>query len=252
MKTLTPFKPVWFSAALASALSFSAQAALIANGGFESGLASWTRLDQIGSDGTYYLQTGTLSPLNAFAVPAPPEGTAAAMTDAFGPGSHLLYQDFAVPFGLPSASIGFSLFINNGNGSPSFFTPATLDFATPALNQRARVDIMSTSADPFSLAAADVFQNLFQTATADPLVSGYTSFLIDVTSLLQAHQGETLRLRFAEVDNVAPFNMGVDNVDITVVPEPSPLTIMFAAIPVIMGLALRRRGKSGNSIPEGH
>ena len=36
----------------------------------------------------------------------------------------------------------------------------------------------------------------------------------DVTALLQANQGATLRLRFSEVDNVSFFQMGVDNVDI--------------------------------------
>jgi len=44
------------------------------------------------------------------------------------------------------------------------------------------------------------------------LVSGYTDFVVDVTPLFQAHPGETLRLRFADVDNVSPFNFGVDRV----------------------------------------
>ena len=168
------------------------------------------------------------------------------MTDSQGPGSHVLYQDFVVPGSISSASIGFSLFINNhnDNGPPNFFTPATLDFATTALNQQARVDIISASADPFSLATADVFQNLFQTATADPLVSGYTNFLIDISTLLQAHQGETLRLRFAETDNVNFFNFGVDDVSLTTqVPEPSSLLLM--ALYGFSGLAAwmyRRRG----------
>ena len=240
MKT-NQLKTVLCLAAITCACSLPAEAQLIANGGFESGFTAWTTVDQIGSDGTFMLQTGTLSPLNGFTVPAPPGGTTAAMTDAFGPGSHLLFQDFVVPASVPAASIAFSLFINNGNGSPQFFTPATLDFATPALNQRARVDIMTTAADPFSLTAGDVLQNLFQTATNASLVSGYTGFSIDITSLLQAHLGETLRLRFAEVDNVAPFNLGVDNVDITVVPEPSPAMLTIGALLVVFGFVRCRK-----------
>lgn len=242
MKSVNQHKTVWLSAALAWSLTLPVQAGLIVNGGFESGFSGWTRVDQVGSEGTFILQTGTASPVNGFAVPAPPGGTTAAMTDAFGPGSHVLYQDFVVPVSVLDASIGFSLFINNGNGSPSFFTPATLDFATTALNQQARVDIISASADPFSLAAADVIQNLFQTTTADPLVSGYNNFLIDVTSQLQAHQGQTLRLRFAETDNVSPFNLGVDNVNLSI-PEPSSLIMSFGGLAGFVWLR-RRQGQS--------
>ena len=232
MKTACKYRKMWLWAMLACGLSVPAEADLITNGGFEAGFSAWTRIDQVGGDGTFSLQTGTLSPVNLFAVPAPPEGTSAAMTDSLGPGSHVLYQDFVVPNILVGPYvINFSLFINNNNGSPNFFTPALLDFATPALNQQARVDIIRTSGDPFSVAAGDVLQNLYQTMPGDPLVSGYTSFLIPVTPLLQANQGQTLRLRFAEVDNVAPFNLGVDNVDINVVvPEPSSWIMTFGAL----------------------
>src|SRR5262245_36153965 len=126
-----------FAAATASATP------LIFNGGFESGFASWVRADQIGSEGTFFLQTGTLSPLSGDPVPAPPEGMTAAMTDAFGPGSHVLYQDFIVAG--TGAFLSFNLFI--GNRADRFATPATLDFSTPSLNQQARVDILKGGSD---------------------------------------------------------------------------------------------------------
>jgi hypothetical protein len=216
--------------ALAFALTLPAYAGFITNGGFEAGFAGWTALDQIGGDGSFVPQTGTLSPVNGFTVPPPPEGSTAAMTDALAPGSHVLYQDFVVPIGLPGAIAYFFLFINNGNGAPDFFTPPHLDFATPDLNQRARVDLMTTAADPFSMAPGDVLQNLFETRPGDPLVSGYNSFAIDVSSHLLMMQGKKLRLRFAAVDNVAPFNFGVDRVDINVIPEPSTWIMTFAAL----------------------
>ena len=114
---------------------------LILNGSFEAGLAGWTRVDQVGSDGTFFLQTGTTSPVNGDPVPAPTDGISAAMTDAQGPGTHVLYQDFVVPVGTLSGFLAFDVFV--GNRADAFATPNTLDFSTPALNQRARVDIMS-------------------------------------------------------------------------------------------------------------
>src|SRR6266487_3338012 len=158
-------RPIWLSAMLLCALSSQAGAAFITNGGFESGFSNWTRSDQLGSDGTFALQTGTASPVNATLVPSPPGGIRAAMTDAAGPGSHVLYQDFTVTAPVPAATLLFDLFI--GNRAGTFFVPSTLDFSTPTLNQQARVDILLGSAGAFSVAPADVLMNVFQTTTAD-------------------------------------------------------------------------------------
>ncbi|HKA46305.1 MAG TPA: PEP-CTERM sorting domain-containing protein [Burkholderiales bacterium] len=240
MKASIGFKASTFAAALLTlgAVSPAHAVPMILNGGFESGLASWTKADQLGSEGTFALQSGTVSPVNGDPVPTPPGGTFAAMTDAQGPGSHVLFQDFVVTPG--SATISFALFI--GNRGNSFFTPspASLDFSTPALNQQARVDILKGGTNAFSVAAADVLLNLFQTNPGDPLVSGYTTHGVDVSALFAAHIGETLRLRFAEVDNVFTFQLGVDNVSINptaaTVPEPSS-TLLFGA--ALMLLASR-------------
>lgn len=221
------------TAALAGlAPSASAGTGLIVNGGFESGLAGWTVADQLGSDGSFSVQTGTTSPVNGLTVAAPPEGTRAAMSDGAAPGSHLLYQDFTVPTGVTSATLEFSLMVNNT--ATAFTTPASLDFATPALNQQARVDIITTAANPFSVSSGDVLLNAFQTSVGSSLVTGYNVFSIDVTALLAAHPGETLRLRFAETDNVNIFNFGVDRVSLVI---PAPGTAMLLAT----GLVFMRR-----------
>jgi len=239
------------SAALVCALAGKAQAVTINNGGFEAGLSSWTRADQIGSDGAFFTQTGSSSPVNGFSVATPPQGTTAAMTDAQGPGSHVLYQDFLVDAGTGPRFLKFSLFLNSDT---DFRTPSSLDFATAALNQQARVDIMTTSPNAFSVAGGDVLMNVFQTQTGDPLTSGYTPFMIDVTSLLQAHAGQTLRLRFAEVDNVSFMNFGVDDVGFVtrdagdLVPEPPSLALAVSGLIPLLGLlATRRRRTSGAS-----
>jgi hypothetical protein len=243
MNKLLASRVIWLSSIIVCTMSIQASGATITNGGFETGLVGWTSANQVGSEGDFFSQTGVLSPVNSFAVPAPPGGIRAAMTDAAGPGSHVLYQDFVVPSVVPGALIGFSLFINNSNGAPDFFSPALLDFATPTLNQQARVDIIKTSANPFSVASSDVLQNLYQTKPGDPLRSGYSSFNVDITALLQSQLGQTLRLRFAEVDNVAAFNLGVDNVEIAIganaIPEPSTWLLSCAAL-LSLGIIRRR------------
>ncbi|MBI1321578.1 hypothetical protein GC170_00100 [bacterium] len=212
---------------------------ILLNGGFESGFASWTRSDLAGGDGTFSQQSGTLSPVNGDAVPAPPGGSFAAMTDALGPGSHALYQDFVVPAGTVSAELRFDLFL--GNRGDDFYSPnpASLDFGAPAFNQQARVDILVGSSNAFSVLPADVLQNVFQSKPGDPLVSGYTTVVVDLSSLFASRGGQTLRLRFAEVDNVAPLQMGIDNVSLTAVPEPA--SVVLCGTGLLIGFIRSRR-----------
>ncbi|MFL6531400.1 MAG: hypothetical protein ACJ8KX_13090 [Chthoniobacterales bacterium] len=234
------------AAVLACMASSTAQAQqLITNGGFESGFAGWTRSDQVGSESTWLLQSGTTSPVNGFTVPAPPGGTRAAMTDAMGPGSHVLYQDIVVPAAPGAAMLSFSLYINNH--TTAFSTPNSLDFSTPALNQQFRVDVITTSADPFSVAVGDVLLAVYQTAVGNPLISGYTTISADLTALFASRAGQTLRLRFAEVDNVNAFNAGVDNVSlvngpVASVPESGEtVALLFSSVSLLGLLVLKQR-----------
>jgi len=210
----------------------------LSNGGFESGLSGWTTLDQAGSDGTFFVQSGTDSPTGGSVVPAPPQGTSAAMSDAGAPGSHVLYQDFTASAG--NATLSFQLFI--GNQADAFYTPPTLDFSTTELNQQARVDILMASADPFSVMAADILMTLYQTNIGDALIDGYFTVSQDISALLAAHSGETLRLRFAEVDNVFPFQMGVDNVrfESNEIPEPALSLLLGIALVALVATQARR------------
>jgi hypothetical protein len=76
----------------------------------------------------------------------------------------------------------------------------------------------------------------------DPLVSGYQSFASDIGTVLSAHSGELLRLRFAETDNLAQLQLGVDNVVIAVssIPEPAPTALLVAGLALLF--ARRYRG----------
>jgi hypothetical protein len=89
-----------------------------------------------------------------------------------------------------------------------------------------------------------VLLNVFQTRPGDPLVSGYAHTTADLTALVNAHVGTSLRLRFAEVDNVDIFQMGVDNADITIgsagsVPEPTYAGLLAATM--LIGILARRK-----------
>lgn len=208
-------------------------AQLIQNGGFESGFLSWSRADQLGSDGTFGVQSGTSSPLNLDPTPTPTEGNNAAMTDSFGPGSHVLYQDFLVSS--TKGFLSFDLFIGNRAGLFDSPPDGSLDFALTSqigantLNQQARVDILKVGADPFSVSSGDVLLNLFATAAGDSPISGYNSYSFNLDSVFSAYLGQTLRLRFAETDNILPFQFGVDNVSLDTsvsVPEPGSIALL--------------------------
>jgi len=193
------------------ALGAASLAAQVVNGGFETNggagtntFAGWTVVDQAGGAGSWYAQTGTGSPLNGFPVPAPPEGVFAAMTDTVNPGSHVLYQDIVVPSTGGQLSFGFTL----SNQAAGFISPPTLDY-TAGPNQQFRVDVMNPGA-PVTDVGAGVLLNVFQTNPGDLLVSPYEY----VTASLSAFAGQTVRLRFAEVDNQLFFNAGVDNVQV--------------------------------------
>ena len=192
----------------ANAISTLGSPNVIVNGSFEDSggsLTGWTVFNQAGGSGDWFVQTGTASPLNGFTVAAPTDGAHAAMTDQQAEGTHILYQDVTVPAG---ATLSFDVFI--ANRAWPFRTPASLSF-TVGPNQQARVDIMTTTA-PITSVTSGVISNLYQTVADDPLISGYTSQTTSLASLA----GQTVRLRFSEVDNQSWFNMGVDNVSLKV------------------------------------
>src|SRR5205085_5142899 len=111
---------------------------------------------------------------------APPEATHAAMTDQGGPGSHALTQSFTIPVDpIASATISFQLFINNQ--ASVFFSPNSLDFnVTP--NQQIRVDILTATADVFSVTPGVVLLNLYQSNLSLSSISGTTHIWFDITA----------------------------------------------------------------------
>ena len=226
---------VLVAALVSSAAALPAQ---VVNPGFEtnggagtSTFAGWTVVDQPGSGGSWFVQAGTMTPMTGFVVPPPTEGTFAAMTDQVSPTSTILYQDIIVPGS--GGVLSFDLFLNNVNGA--YFTPPTLDVTFPGDNQQFRMDIMNTSA-PLTDVGSGVLLNVYQTKVGDPPVSGYGI----VTANLSMFAGQTVRLRFAVVDNDEVLNAGIDNLQFgSAVPTLSPAMLIAFGV-VLAGAAAWR------------
>lgn len=228
--------------ALLWAGSASAQQLLI-NGNFETGdLSGWTLVDS--GSGTIQAYTGTTSPISGFAVLAPPDGTYAAISDQTGPGSHILYQDVSVP--ADASAVVFSAVIYYENRATDFFDNGTLsEIGDP--NQQMRVDIMDPAA-PVDDVGAGVLDNVFITEPGDPLSLGYTQ----ITASLTPYAGQTVRVRFAEVDNQTFFQAAIDVASVQVmnpaiVPVNSrwALAVFTGLVLLLAGVAFARRARSG-------
>jgi hypothetical protein len=210
------------------------------NAGFESGtFAGWTVLNEVGGSGDWFVYSGTISPLSGLPIAPPPQGMFAATSDQTGPGSHILFQDVTVP---PSTPSTFSFVLYYENFASGFFSPPTLDF-TAEPNQQYRVDIIKTSAPIGSVAAGDVLATVFQTHPGDPFSLGPTPMSFDLTPFA----GQTVRIRFAEVDNQSNFLGSVDGLGGASAPVLGQRGLVGAVTLLLLlgtGMLLRQRRRS--------
>src|SRR5947209_14722369 len=174
---------------------------LVVNGGFEQngGLATntftgWTVFDQSGSSGSWYAQMGTkplpqMQNCTDFSVSEPPSGFA-AMTTQSQRGSHILYQDVAIPSGANSVTLSFDLYLNS---SALFAVQPNLGYVIRP-NQQFRVDIMDPAA-PVMDTGTGVLAALCQTVAADaPVHDAYSRHRYDLSQFA----GRPARLRLAD------------------------------------------------------
>jgi hypothetical protein len=99
-----------------------------------------------------------------------------------------------------------------------FVTPASLD-PTTGSNQQYRVDLVSPSASPFSMAPGDLIAPIVGTHVGDPASLAPTPVSFDLTSFA----GTTVRLRFAAVETEGYLQAGVDAVSVSAPPDPPAL-----------------------------
>jgi hypothetical protein len=150
-----------------------------------------------------------------------------------GPGTHVLLQTFT----LASATdliLSYQMFVNS---YAALGDSGTLDYTAPGSDQYGRVDLLTGTATPFSTAGADVLHTFY--AGIDPRANNpnpYTTYSYNLSL-----DAGTYKLRFAEVDNSGFLNMGVDNVSLVAVPEPT--TLALAGLGGLLLMLVRRQRK---------
>lgn len=218
---------------------------LLVNGNFEAGnYTGWARTSQTQSGGALFIDVpGTTTPLNNSPTAANSNGGAFySVTDQEGPGAYALTQSFTVPVGTTALTFSFDMFVNN-YGVGTFIDPVGLDYSTAGLNQHARVDLLTAGANPLSTAAGDVIHNFTIGAEVGANPNPFATYSFDIFSLITA--GQSYQIRFAEVDNLNIFNMGVDNVSVSTarvaaaVPEPASWSLMLIGFGAV-GFMLKR------------
>jgi hypothetical protein len=176
---------------------------------FESGTLSSWKIERSGAGGWFAYTNGKTPPNPSdsdpnvpFAVPNPPQGKFAAVTDMNGPGRRILYRDVKLDGRYMLRLTVF--YVNTGPLS----TPDTLDYEGPGENQQYRVDIVEPSAPVDSVAAAHVLANVFRTSPGDADRREPSAVTVD----LSKWAGQTVRLRLVGVDNRGPLRAGVDDI----------------------------------------
>jgi hypothetical protein len=189
-----------------------ALAAKVENGSFEDRLHGWKH-DSKG-EGRWSARHSGPGELGTA-----PVGDLAAFASQSGPSSNVLYQDVTLRRHLRH-TLNFRVAYQNT--ATQFATPDSLKTGplTPPVrsrgvapafeNQQFRVDVMKPSAPLRSVQGQDVLKRVFRTDVGDPLTLDW----FRVRAGLSKFAGRTVRLRFAEVDNLSNFYVGIDAVRI--------------------------------------
>lgn len=202
----------------------AATAATVVNGDFETGtLTGWQVFNvppATEAPGNWFAYSGTASPIGESPeVPPPPAGKYAAITAQGGGGTHILYQDVALePYWTHQLSLLVYYHSFAALATPS---PETLSSEIPAANQQYRIDVMNPTAPIQSVSPSDILATVFATKTGDPEELGPTPLTVNLTPFA----GQTVRLRFAEVDNEFYFAAGTDSISIQSTPPSNAFTL---------------------------
>lgn len=142
-------------------------------------------------------------------LPKPPQGTYAAGLSTHSPGNHILHRVMDADV---RSKVKLKLAYNNV--ADDFYVQDHLSQLPPTrrgmgggedANQQLRVDLMEPGAPLESLEKSDILKKVFRTKPGDKLKRRWFK-------LKQKIGPGEFRLRIAEVDNQAPFAVGVDAV----------------------------------------
>jgi D-alanyl-D-alanine carboxypeptidase len=163
-----------------------------------SGLGGWF----VYTDGQTAPDPARSDPNVPFALPDPPQGKFAAVTDMNGPGTLILYRDLELE---GRFTLHVTVFYE---GTGPFTSPETLAHDVPEANQQFRIDLIDPSAPIDSVATGDVLVSVFHTSPGDAASRQPTDVSFDVSRWA----GQRVRLRLAQTDNQGPLRAGVDNI----------------------------------------
>jgi hypothetical protein len=191
------------SAALLAAPG-AARAAIVTNGDFETGTLSGWQVDA-STDSLWTVYGGTS--FSAFGeiwpVPAPPQGTHAAITAQGNESRQILYQDLTLP---PGGSVNQLSLVTYYTAYAPILAQDNLDFTEPPSNEQFRIDVMRPSAPITSVSPSDILLTVFRTLTGDPTSLPPTQKTVDLSTFA----GQTVRLRLAVAVTDDELNAGAD------------------------------------------
>jgi hypothetical protein len=192
--------------AVALAAPGAASAAIVTNGDFETGNFSGWQVANSGP-GLWVVYTGTSTPDGEFDLPAPPQGTHAAVTEQNNPSRQILYQDITIPTGGSVSQLSLIAYYST---AASILSPDSLTFPPPPFSQQYRIDVIKPTAPLDSVAPGDILATVFRTVAGDPEEIAPTTKTAD----LSAFVGQTVRLRLAVIADVNELNAGADAVSL--------------------------------------
>ena len=190
-------KPIVIAAA-ATALAFAAAAlAAPSNGGFEKGNFNGWEVKETNGDWLIYSDADGLAY-------DPQAGDYAAFISQGEPGANFLHRTLNAKDG---RYVTFYLAYDNENAgefaSPKNFRFSNQDFE----NQQARVDLLAKDAKLKSLKNSDILKTVFRTKENSELTQPYEFYVVDLKE--EGIKGK-FQFRLAEVDNIAPWFVGID------------------------------------------
>jgi hypothetical protein len=219
----------------------NANASLITNGDFETGDFTGWNTSQAGGSSLFV----AANPGDPTLGSSPTNDFYAFAGNQFGPSQNIFWQSFVVPTALTALTFSFDYayvnFASTGFLNPD---PDTLSY-TAVSNQQFRVEILKGTALFDTVDPSDIIFSAFQTTPGSLNPQPWNSFSQNIFSAVSPFQGQNLQVRFAQVDNQSPFDIGFDNVSLiattTAVPEPATLALLGLGV---AGIGFSRKKKT--------